>query len=83
MIYYADMNDEWESNYFIGVFSTADKAREACQQWSNTRKKNPRRLIWIGLGDALSAQAGMDKYEINPLELDLMILPHEYPDGTK
>lgn len=68
MMYYAERQTS-DVNYFVGLFSSTDRAKSATakyRQWLG----DDRELLWIGFGDSLRCSTPWGIYCILPMEID-------------
>lgn len=75
MMYYAERQTS-DVSYFVGLFSSTEKAQRAMQKyhrWLGHEKE----LLWIGVGDSLRCSTPHGVYCILPLEIDRNVVLDE------
>ena len=76
MIYYTELHWRSGERYFVGIFSSTELAKAACQKWHDQLWSNTDALTWVGHGDSLNTKDTISwRFDIDALELDAAIRP--------
>lgn len=73
-VYMAEIHySPYESDY-LGVFTSTEKAQQACREHHSENAPDEEFPLWEARGDSIRAETAMQAYTVLALELDRRVL---------